>query len=366
MTELKVDTVVDLAGTGKPNFSTGVTINTAALSTLNLGQYAASGTEPSSPENGSVWWDSTNEVVKVYIAGEWKETVGISSAILNGGVRGFAFGGDNTNVIEYFDITSAGNATDFGDMTNSGSGLSAGVSNLARIVMSGAGSWTEQYDYITCATTGNATNFGSMANSDQKAPSACGDGTRGVFISGITDYEDSNAMEYITIATTGNATNFGNQTVTNAYRSSCADATRGLTFGGQGTNVIEYITIQTTGNATDFGDTIYSGVSYAGATADKVTGFHIAGNSQSMKGEIHKVTIQTLGNATDFGDLATDIYGCDACCDGTYACVVASTINGTQSNNIERFTTATAGNASDFGDCTVNNEHRGSASGNAS
>ena len=31
MTEFKVDTIVDLAGTGKPNFTTGVTMNGAAF-----------------------------------------------------------------------------------------------------------------------------------------------------------------------------------------------------------------------------------------------------------------------------------------------------------------------------------------------
>ena len=68
MTELKVDTIVDAAGTGKPNFSTGVTMNGAALSTLNLGEYTASSSEPSSPQNGSVWWDTTNEVIKESIS----------------------------------------------------------------------------------------------------------------------------------------------------------------------------------------------------------------------------------------------------------------------------------------------------------
>ena len=371
MTELKVDTIVNLAGTGKPNFENGVTINSAAPSTLNLNEYTESSSEPSSPSNGALWWDTANEKTFIYAEGEWKETIGVSNAIVNGGTRGFAFGGDGTNVIEYVDIQTPGNATDFGDMTNSGSGLPSGTSNKTRGVMTGNGSWTEQYDYITCATAGNATNFGSMAHSDQKNPAMCGDGSRGVVACGIVDYENSNKMEYITIDTTGNGTNFGDQTVSTSKRCACADSTRGVIFGqSTNTNVIDYITIQTTGNATDFGDQIYSWQPNGGATADATTGFHIAAQSTNMRGEIHYVTIQTLGNATDWGDLATNIYGCDASSDGSYAVVFAYMVyDGSStplSNTIERFSTASAGNASDFGDCTVNNEHRGSLSGNAS
>ena len=59
MSELKVDTVLNLAGTGKPNFQNGITVNGAATSTLNLNQYTASSSEPSNPDNGALWWDRT-------------------------------------------------------------------------------------------------------------------------------------------------------------------------------------------------------------------------------------------------------------------------------------------------------------------
>ncbi len=369
MTELKVDTVVNLAGTGKPNFENGITVNSAATSTLNLNEYTESSSEPSSPSNGALWWDTANEKTFIYAEGQWRETVGVSAEIVNGGTRGFAFGGDYTNVIEYVDIQTAGNATDFGDMQSTGEGKPAGVSSKTRGVMSGNGNWMENYEYITCATAGNATNFGSTYQNDQKGPAFVSDGSRGVLVSGITDYENSNHMEYITIDTTGNGTNFGNQTVTSTDRAGCADSTRGVIFAGQNTNVIDYITIQTTGNATDFGDCIYSGIRHSGATADATTGFHIAGADSSMQGEIHYVTIQTTGNAADWGDLSVAAYGCDASSDGTYVCVFFSQANTgsiSNANNIERFSTASAGNASDFGDMTVSNVSRGSLSGNAS
>ena len=172
MTELKVDTVVDLAGTGKPNFSTGLTINGAALHTLNLSEYTASGTEPSSPYNGSVWWDTTNEVVKIYIAGEWKETIGIAAGISWGGSRGFRLGGSSSNIIEYFDISSSGNAQDFGDIGGSSK-------------YSGSYAAEDQMQYITTSTAGNATNFGNLTVGRYDNFGAS-NGTRGVFMGGYS------------------------------------------------------------------------------------------------------------------------------------------------------------------------------------
>ena len=71
--QLKVDSVVNVAGTGKPNFPVSPTSGGAALSTLNTHSYTSSATEPSSPKNGAIWWDSANSKVYVYANGEFKE-----------------------------------------------------------------------------------------------------------------------------------------------------------------------------------------------------------------------------------------------------------------------------------------------------
>ena len=74
MTELKVDNITNLAGSGKPNLPVAPTVGSnAAISTLNTHSYTSSGTEPSSPKNGALWWDSTNDKVFVYINSEFKE-----------------------------------------------------------------------------------------------------------------------------------------------------------------------------------------------------------------------------------------------------------------------------------------------------
>lgn len=81
MTQIKVDNIADAAGTGAPDFEDGLTVAGSAISTLNTAEYYESGTEPTSPKNGAIWWDTTNEKVMVYIAGEFKEVeLGASGA----------------------------------------------------------------------------------------------------------------------------------------------------------------------------------------------------------------------------------------------------------------------------------------------
>jgi len=73
MTQIKVDTIADAAGTGATDFADGITIAGGALSALNTAEYYSSASEPTSPKNGAIWWDTANETVMVYIAGEFKE-----------------------------------------------------------------------------------------------------------------------------------------------------------------------------------------------------------------------------------------------------------------------------------------------------
>ena len=61
MSELKVDTIVNLAGTGKPNLPVAPSLGGTALASANTYIYTSSGTEPSSPKNGHLWWDSSKE-----------------------------------------------------------------------------------------------------------------------------------------------------------------------------------------------------------------------------------------------------------------------------------------------------------------
>ena len=101
MSELKVDTIVNLAGTGKPNLPVAPTLGGTALASANTYIYTSSGTEPSSPKNGHLWWDSSKEKVMLYINGEFKQVTlnGVYTTTSNYGDRGFSFGDDGTALV---------------------------------------------------------------------------------------------------------------------------------------------------------------------------------------------------------------------------------------------------------------------------
>ena len=134
---------------------------------------------------------------------------GTGSAMAGGsnGERGVWMNGHDgsggSNAIQYFDIETTGNASDFGE-----SGVSAwgrgGVSNTTRMVASG-GYYDSTMDYITIASTGNSSNFGSLATNGNGMGGA-NNSPRGVFMGGEGA---GNVLQYITIASTGSSTDFG-------------------------------------------------------------------------------------------------------------------------------------------------------------
>ena len=381
MPEIKVDAVVNLAGTGKPNFPVSPTHSGgSALSTLNTYSYTSSGTEPSSPKNGAIWWDSSNNKVMVYINSEFKE-ISLNSDYPAGtpaylGPRGFSIGGSGaTNAIQYFDISAgSGNASDFGDLLLNFYDQAA-VSNGARIVSGGGYSNNSPagaknvIQYWASATTGNATDFGDLTSARYHL-SAAGDATRGIWAAGRdTSNLKTNTMDYITIASAGNATDFGDRTINGAdYISSTNDATYSVFGGGEQkvppssgtftgyTNTLDYVTTQTAANATDFGDrTIVTYDAHQGVIADATRGLFAGGyisSSPYATNTIDYITIATPGNATDFGDLDTARAGPQASSNGTLGVIMGGADFPSSSGDhdkIQKVTIQTAANATDFG-----------------
>lgn len=369
MTEFKVDTVVDLAGTGKPNFSTGVTMNGAALSTLNLGEYTASSSEPSSPKNGSIWWDTTNSKIFVYIDGEFKETV-IIPAKANLGERAF-FATDN-GYIDYFSITTIANAQDFGDLT-SVRFQNGASSNGSRITWAGGynygtSSAENTIDYVEAATAANAQDFGDLALARRGGHhSVVGDGTYGFFTGGRNSSNTTiNNIDYWTMATTGNASDFGDMVIASMDRAAACDKTYAVVAGGydsSSSDDIDYFTTATTGNASDFGN-LSEGTQGKGVVFDATRAVYACGYTDAATSNgLEYVTMQTTGNATDFGDLIVSAFPCGAS-DGTTGVFT----QGAMQKNIYKITIQTTGNATDTGYDCINNRNIacGGASGAAS
>jgi len=267
-------------------------------------------------------------------------------AIYSGGNNG----SNDVNVIQYFNITTTGNATDFGDLVAALDRIAA-CASATRGLTGGGG--VNSIDYITIATLGNAQDFGDLLAANT-APTALSSSTRGVFAGGEAS-GFFNVIQYLTIATLGNATDFGDLLFGTSFCSSCASTTRGVVFSGDRTfsadrNVIQYITIATTGNAIDFGDLPEPPYGYdkAAACSNSTRGL-IAGSNNNA---INYITIATTGNAADFGDLtfAGSYQQLAACANTTRATFGGGQQTSTQVNVISYVTIASLGNAVDFGD----------------
>ena len=105
------------------------------------------------------------------------------------------------NIMDYITIASAGNATDFGDLTVARTRGEV-VNNTTRGIL-GGGSQTGAdvtIDYVTIGTTGNATDFGDLVTNNYERRCAYHSATVGYFNSGT---------EQITMATAANATATG-------------------------------------------------------------------------------------------------------------------------------------------------------------
>jgi hypothetical protein len=292
---------------------------------------------------------------------------------MSGDIALFAGGEENggleVNTIQYITITSSGNGTDFGDLSQGRMAIGT-VSSSTKGVFGGGkedvAGLVDTIEYVTISTLGNATNFGSLSNARQWT-SGVSSSTRGVFMGGFDSGGDTNVIEYITIATTGNATDFGDTTVSRygGANGNINSTTRGILAGGQNSsgsqNVIDYITIATTGNATDFGD-ILSNRAYAAGTSSSTRGI-IAGGRDFGAGltqdgvntnVIQYITIASTGNATDFGDLnqATRRFsGTSNSTTGVFG--GGKFYNGSSDSfvfDLQSITIASTGNASDFGD----------------
>ena len=245
------------------------------------------------------------------------------------GLRGLWMGGGNAAgtpyaITDYITIATPGNATDFGDPTVNRASAGS-VSNGYRAIMGGGydnSGWptngTNTIDYYTITTTGNATDFGDMLAVVQTL-CAVNDKTRGCFTGGNDDADTRvNTIQYITMATTGNATDFGDLTNPTAYAGGGVDNnSRGIISGGTedgvgATNKMEYITIATTGNATDFGDNTRARFSLAGC-GNQTRGIWGGGKTSGTENRIDYVAIATTGNAADFGNLTESKQGMSAC-----------------------------------------------------
>ena len=281
-----------------------------------------------------------------------------------GGTRGVT-NGINENPqwqehMDFFNIATTGNGTDFGNLSADIFATGSTASSTRGVVFGGYGGSphsanSDEIQFVTIASQGDAQDFGNLTQG-RSYPCTSGNQTRAVMVGGGSPSGNFNTMDYVTIASTGNAVDFGDMTTTtnNSSDGGCGNATRGLfhTRTPNNNGGFFHYNIATTGNAAEFSD---------GATGGNMT---LAGGSNAVRGlfqggygtnAITAVTISTFGSAFDFGDMATTRFLAGAATSGTrYVSIGGATVPSYGMNNIlEYVEIMTQGNTIDFGDLSI-------------
>ena len=188
---------------------------------------------------GAMRFNSDSQKLEYFNGDVWMQ-IHTFSPNLDGGARGLFQGGgtgSGGDAIDYITISSAGNAIDFGDTTDTQSEgcatsrstrgvLALGYSNPATV---------DVIDYVTMSSTGDAIDFGNLVSA-KRCTCAFSNGTRGIWAGG---YPHQNTMDYITIASTGNAADFGDAVWAGNYgTANVASPTRGIKAGGRQTGPV--------------------------------------------------------------------------------------------------------------------------------
>ena len=310
---------------------------------------------------GAVRYNTDSNKMEVYIGDTWME-VAVSSPNLDGGTRGVYNIGEFTpaiNTLEFITISSAGNATDFGDSTQARIGGCA-PSSRTRGLFAGGNAGAPGYaslniiDFITFSSTGNAADFGDLSEPHDYGRNNISSGTRGVMAGGWPANNDT--IDFVTIASLGNALDFGNLNENlGGGPPGVSSPTRGLFCGGYhpspsltNRNTIQFVTIATTGNTQDFGDmTTVRGHPAVSGNATRI--LISSGYTPTHISSIEKVTIATTGNGTNFGNAGFTGFAKGSTSSSTRSVFIGGSTPSVVTT-IEYNEIATEGDSVDFGD----------------
>ena len=296
-----------------------------------------------------------------------------SPEVETGGTRGLFMGGgypNCTNLVEFIQVNTTGDAADFGDLTAPTNRLvNAGFGSRTRGFAAGGGAPSpnaptnviQQHEF---ASKGDFNDFGDLSSARNEM-SNVSDATRGVMAMGYGP-SPTNGLEYITMASEGNSKDFGDMTVATTGRGTMQSPTRGVLSAGETqaspyvvNNIIDYLTFSTQGNMADFGDAV-TAVRYPAAASNAVRGVQCLGGSpNTYTNKIEFITIATLGNARDFGDLTLSNKGTGS---GACSSPTRAVFSVGSETNMDYVQIMSTGNGIDFGDKTDTGSGGGGAS----
>ena len=370
--------------TGETTVSSGSTVEVGKTKTLTVTDRFAvplgeTNNRDNAPEAGTTRFNQDFGTLEFFDGVSWKTV----NSYARGGAAGravFAGGytptsgaaGSYASVMDYVNISTKGNAVNFGEMHAGTYAALFGFSSATRGVFGGGykntSSTADNNDvaYITIASQGNTVDFGNLNSSANWGKAAHASSTRGIVMGG---YSSTNDIDYVETATTGNFSDFGDLTAAGFGAAGMGSPTRALSVGtgqGSGGEVVDSLTIASLGSAVEWGK------------IDSASGLYSSGGSNSVRGLFNKVRsestlvqsliIASFGSVEDFGNLASTISnsnypggnGNDSSQTTLLFAGGANTANAI--NTIETITITTAGNSTDFGDLTTKRGYMGSCS----
>ena len=336
-------------------------------------------TPKTSIPEGAIRFNTDSNKMEVWIGDKWMQ-VAVSSPNLDGGARGIVMGGTgNASNIDFFTISTAGDSTSFGNLTQGASLCASGGSHVRGLCLIGTPNHSNSIEFITISSTGDASDFGDIGGTNRRNTSCTGSRTRMLICGGVygsNPYSYKNEIDFVTISQTGNSVDFGDLTLGRTSPFAMSSPTRSVLGGGyhgsspNGTNIMDFVTIASTGNASDFGDltqinNFAGGVSCSSSTRGIAMAGREATGSTTLS-EIQKIEIATKGNAETFGDLTQAVRSASGTGSKTRAVRIAgyAVPNNSATNTIDYFPIATGGNAVDFGNLTRSTYAMGTGTSN--
>ena len=182
---------------------------------------------------GAIRFNTDSSQMEIWDGNQWTGILATSSDSLTGGTRGLGAGGNtgsDIDVIEYWNISSTGNAIDFGNLTAGREYIGNGqASSRSRGLFMGGRepSYVDTIEFVTIASTGDAADFGNLTDGGHYAMV----GSNSIRAIAIGRYDGSdvvNVIDYVTIASTGNAKDFGDLLSVEKWFQGCSDVHGGL------------------------------------------------------------------------------------------------------------------------------------------
>ena len=267
---------------------------------------------PAAATPGTLYYNKDFKTIEYWDGNFWRQ---VDNTTTSG--RAVFCGGDaSQDVIDYFNMSTLGNAISFGEIAGGTSRQRSDAcsSQTRGLIMAGfSPSMETDIDYITLAAGGNSIKFGDLTDGGGYMPACLSSSTRGIKAGGVVSPAYKDTIQYVQINTLGDGVDFGTLTTTNCRFAGLSNATKGLFGGGynQGStgpafSRIDEITIASKGNAISFRN-LERAVDALCAASNSVRGVWAGGTNKTPNGNtvnsLSYITIASGSDAVDFGDL---------------------------------------------------------------